>query len=64
MIYEYKCLICKNVFTVSLREPPRISPVCTNCGNNKTQRTFDVPGVIFKGSGFYRTDNLKGKHDK
>lgn len=55
--YEYWCRPCKRgeemSRTVELRDAHTICQVC----GGPMFRVFTVPGVTFKGSGFYSTDN-------
>ena len=57
-IYDYKCtkghLYEK---TEGFDAPSRQK--CVKCGSS-AQRQISMPAVIFKGSGFYSTDNRKG----
>lgn len=55
-IYEYECLTCGTIFEKrqSFSEPPKA--VCPN-GHPDTRRRLAVPAIVFKGSGFYVTDN-------
>ncbi len=58
-LYEYECESCGLHFEKSQRfseEPVRF---CPNCGG-PVHRVIQPVGVIFKGSGFYVTDN-RGK---
>lgn len=54
--YDYRCTNCDTVFEVEhgMLEHPKI--VCPNCGSTAVNRVFDVSGIVFKGSGFYNTD--------
>ena len=61
MMYEYVCEQC-NLYTVE-RKPVKDrnnSPSCPKCKNDM-HRTMGVPGLVFKGSGFYATDYKKPK---
>lgn len=53
--YDYRCTSCDTVFEVEhgMLERPAVS--CPQCGSPAT-RVFDVSGIVFKGSGFYNTD--------
>ena len=53
--YDYRCTACDTVFEIEhgMREHPEVS--CPSCGAPAT-RVFDVSGIVFKGSGFYNTD--------
>lgn len=57
-IYEYECGICK--FRFERKQSFDEAPVamCPEC-QGKGRRVFQSVPVIFKGSGFYITDNRK-----
>ena len=59
-IYNYKCLAkgCGFEFESRIDDPERLC--CPSCFS-KVKKVFPVPVVIFNGSGFYSTDNKKGK---
>ena len=56
--YEYACKSCGERLEVvqSFAEGPLTE--CPTCGG-ALRRVFSPPGIAFKGSGFYRTDNRK-----
>jgi len=60
-IYEYECTCCSFRFELkrSFKENTPVS--CPRCGGN-AQRIFSPVPIIFKGSGFYSTDN-RDNHD-
>jgi putative FmdB family regulatory protein len=54
--YDYQCRDCGNVIEVihsMLEDGPK---VCERCGGG-LRRVIYPSGIIFKGSGFYRTDS-------
>lgn len=55
--YEYVCTKCGASLEVvqSIHEPSLT--VCPTCGDGRLRKVFGNVGVVFKGSGFYRTDN-------
>lgn len=56
-VYDYFCQTCGYQFERRLlTDENRQLIECPNCGL-KAQRKFTAPAVIFKGSGFYKTDN-------
>jgi len=58
-IYEYVCEVCGSHFEV--RQGFGESPdVACPAGHRWVHRLFSPPTIIFKGSGFYVTDNRKG----
>lgn len=57
--YDYQCRSCGTVTEVihsMLEEGPS---VCERCGG-ELRRVLYPAGIIFKGSGFYRTDSRSG----
>lgn len=57
--YEYACVECdkSEEVTRGVNDPESI-PACPICGY-KMNRVWNAPGIQFKGSGFYKTDNGK-----
>ena len=60
--YEYACTECGDRIEVmqSISDPPLTT--CTVCGG-QLRKVFSPVGIVFKGSGFYRTDS-RGKPAK
>ena len=57
--YQYTCTECgEQVETVQKFSDEPLS-VCTNCGG-RLRKVFSPVGIVFKGSGFYRTDSRNG----
>ena len=58
--YEYRCKECGQHVEVvqSFQDEPLT--VCPNCGGT-LRKVFSPVGVVFKGSGFYRTDNRSSR---
>jgi putative FmdB family regulatory protein len=52
--YDYKCEECADVFETTHGFNDTIAG-CPKCGG-KVRRLFHPLGIIFKGSGFYKTD--------
>jgi putative FmdB family regulatory protein len=54
--YGYRCQSCQREFEVLQRmsDPPQAA--CPDCGGVGT-RLFYPTGILFKGSGFYKTDS-------
>lgn len=63
--YDYRCEKCDNVFEVfhKMTENPEVK--CPECGSNAKRMLGSGAGIIFKGSGFYKTDycNTKSSSD-
>ena len=57
--YEYACTECgeRTEAVQSISDPPLTT--CTVCGGT-LRKVFSPVGIVFKGSGFYRTDS-RGK---
>ena len=56
-VYEYRCGGGHQYEMAEGFDAPAQQP-CPTCGL-KAKRMISLPAVIFKGSGFYRTDNRK-----
>ena len=57
--YQYACTECDHRFdVVQAFSDPSLS-VCPECGG-KLRKVFSSVGIVFKGSGFYRTDSRAG----
>jgi len=57
-IYTYRCGNCGNQFDLHQRFDDPDPSTCPNCSlQQKLQRVYKPVGVVFKGSGFYATDN-------
>ncbi len=58
--YEYVCTSCSTPLEVvqSIHEPSLTD--CPSCEDGRLRKVFGNVGVVFKGSGFYRTDS-RGK---
>ncbi|USQ79511.1 FmdB family transcriptional regulator [Ornithinimicrobium faecis] len=57
--YSYACKDCDNAFDIQQAFSDDSLTVCPECGGALRKRYGSV-GVVFKGSGFYRTDSRKG----
>jgi putative FmdB family regulatory protein len=57
--YEYRCESCEKNFDVvqSFQDDPLTS--CPTCGS-PVRKVFGNVGIVFKGSGFYKTDSRNG----
>ena len=58
-IYEYECSLCHFHFERRQRFDEEPVATCPKC-QEKARRVLHSIPVIFKGSGFYITDNRKG----
>ena len=57
--YQYACTDCGDKSEVVQRFTDDPLTVCTACGG-KLRKVFSAVGIVFKGSGFYRTDSRNG----
>ena len=57
--YQYACTVCDHRFEqVQAFTDPSLT-VCPEC-TGKLRKLYGSVGVVFKGSGFYRTDSRSG----
>ena len=54
--YEYKCSKCSNSYEKREGFDAPARQKCPKCGG-KAQRVIQAPPIVFKGSGFYKTDS-------
>lgn len=54
--YQYQCKDCGEVLEVQQSFTDDALTVCPNCGGD-LRKMFNAVGVVFKGSGFYKTDS-------
>jgi len=59
-IYSYKCTKCDHHFEVRQRFSDDPLTECPVCGS-PVRKVITPVGIVFKGSGFYVTDNKNGK---
>ena len=57
--YQYACTECGHAFDIVQSFSEDSLTVCPECGG-RLRKVFNAVGVVFKGSGFYRTDS-RGK---
>ena len=57
--YQYACTECGHRFEQVQAFSDASLTVCPNCGG-KLRKVYGSVGVVFKGSGFYRTDSRSG----
>ena len=55
-IYGYRCQSCAREFEVVQRMSDPAKADCPDCGGAGTRQFFPA-GIVFKGSGFYKTDS-------
>jgi putative FmdB family regulatory protein len=54
--YQYACTACDERLEVVQKFTDDPLTECTECGG-RLRKVFSAAGIIFKGSGFYRTDS-------
>jgi putative FmdB family regulatory protein len=54
--YDYACTHCDHAFEIVQAFTDDALTVCPECGG-RLRKVFGSVGVVFKGSGFYRTDS-------
>jgi putative FmdB family regulatory protein len=54
--YEYECTECGNRFDIEQRFTDDALTTCDKC-QGPLRKVFSAVGVVFKGSGFYKTDS-------
>ncbi len=57
--YQYACEDCGHRFDVRQRFSDSALTICPQCGGH-IHRVINPVGIIFKGPGFYVTDNKNG----
>ncbi|GAA1796074.1 hypothetical protein GCM10009795_046900 [Nocardioides hankookensis] len=57
--YQYACTECGHAFEQVQSFSDDALTVCPEC-QGRLRKVFNAVGVVFKGSGFYRTDSRSG----
>jgi putative FmdB family regulatory protein len=57
--YQYACTACDHRFEAVQSFSDASLTECPNCGG-QLRKVFSSVGIVFKGSGFYRTDSRSG----
>jgi putative FmdB family regulatory protein len=57
--YQYRCTACGHDLEAVQKFTDVALTECPNCGGS-LRKVFNPVGVVFKGSGFYRTDSRNG----
>lgn len=57
--YSYACTACDNKFDIVQSFSDDSLTACPQC-EGKLRKLFNSVGIVFKGSGFYRTDSRSG----
>ncbi len=56
--YQYRCTHCEHELEVVQKFSDSALTVCPSC-NGDLRKIYNAVGVVFKGSGFYKTDSRK-----
>jgi putative FmdB family regulatory protein len=57
--YQYRCTTCGHDLEAVQKFTDTALTECPSCGGS-LRKVFNAVGVVFKGSGFYRTDSRNG----
>jgi putative FmdB family regulatory protein len=60
--YQYACTDCAERLEAVQKFTDEPLSVCPSCGG-KLRKVFSPVGIVFKGSGFYRTDSRNGQKE-
>ena len=55
--YSYECQACGTKFDQYQKFEDKPLTKCPNCKKNKVRRVFTPASIVFKGSGWYKTDS-------
>jgi putative FmdB family regulatory protein len=58
--YQYQCNACEHAFEVVQSFTDAAISVCPECGKD-VRKIYSNVGIVFKGSGFYKTDSQAKK---
>lgn len=58
--YVYACKSCGHTFEQHQSFSDDALTTCPECGQETLRKVFNSVGVVFKGSGFYKTDSRSG----
>ena len=56
--YQYACIACEHAFEAVQSFSDDALTVCPEC-SGEIRKVYSSVGVVFKGSGFYKTDSAK-----
>jgi putative FmdB family regulatory protein len=59
--YQYRCTECDAELEVVQKFSDDALTICPEC-DGRLRKVYNAVGVVFKGSGFYATDNRAKKH--
>jgi putative FmdB family regulatory protein len=55
--FDYHCETCNRAFTEQLPMGTKTLPPCPECEGTDVRKVIRPPMVVFKGTGFYKTDS-------
>jgi putative FmdB family regulatory protein len=58
-IYDYRCDACGHAFSAVQSYTDATLEICPQCGA-KPRKLLTSPAIVFKGSGWYKTDSRRG----
>jgi putative FmdB family regulatory protein len=61
-VYSYRCENCGVQFDRHQKFSDKTLTKCPECGEKALRKLFQPAGIVFKGSGFYVTDNRSSKN--
>jgi putative FmdB family regulatory protein len=61
-VYSYRCENCGVQFDRHQKFSDKPLSKCPECGEKALRKLFQPVGIVFKGSGFYVTDNRASKN--
>jgi putative FmdB family regulatory protein len=56
--YQYACTVCEHQFEALQSFSDDSLTICPEC-KGEIRKVYSAVGVVFKGSGFYKTDSVK-----
>jgi len=56
--YQYACTVCEHQFEALQSFSDDSLTICPEC-KGEIRKVYTAVGVVFKGSGFYKTDSAK-----
>ena len=56
--YQYQCTACEHAFEAFQSFSDEALTICPEC-KGEVKKVYSAVGVVFKGSGFYKTDSAK-----
>lgn len=57
--FDFACSDCKELFEFNRSFSSNEHPACPSCKSTNTSKQMHTPNIVFKGSGFYKTDSSK-----